>query len=143
MRKVQRLLWHRLTPRELTMLNVLAAGDGVLLLAIGFGALAGDEAVALSLITSYSAVFLVLVGSLAAFADRRRASWWLVFAVMASGPAGALVALRGCRPISRPPGSSGRIPDSRSPSRPVSRDGYDLRGRAGPRADHRGRRRPP
>jgi hypothetical protein len=46
---------------------------------------------------TYSALFLVLVGSLVRFAERGRVSWPLVTAVMVVGPFGAVVVLRAGR----------------------------------------------
>ena len=103
MAKLRRIVWHRLTRRELGVLSALAAADGVLLVAIAYGLTRRAAELALSLIPSYSAMFLVLVATLACFAERRRVSWWLVIAVAFGGPVAAGAGLHCAGRWSSPP----------------------------------------
>jgi hypothetical protein len=97
MREPRRQLWHRLSRVQAAVLTAVAALDGVLLLAICYAALRSRPDLAVLIAPTYSALFLVLAGSLARFAERGRASWPLVAAVMLVGPFGAIVALRAGR----------------------------------------------
>lgn len=74
--------------------------DGVFLLAICYGILSSRAQMVLLIAPTYSALFLVLAGSLFLFAERGYVSWRLVAAVMLVGPFGAAVALQLGRPSS-------------------------------------------
>jgi hypothetical protein len=96
--KLRRLLWNRLTRRELTALRLLAALDSAVLVATAHGALTGNPALVPLLLPTYSSLFLVLVATLAVFAERRLVSWWLAGGVLLAGPLAATVVLDLCRP---------------------------------------------
>jgi hypothetical protein len=100
MRGFRSQLWHRLGRRQLAVLGSIAALDGALLFGLGVGILSARRELVLLLAPTYSALFLVLAGSLAALADRARVSWPLVATIMVLGPLGAALLLRLCR---RPP----------------------------------------
>lgn len=97
MREPRRQLWHRLSREQTAVLSAVAALDGVLLLALCYAALRSRFDLAVLLAPTYSVLFLVLAGSLVRFAERGRASWPLVTAVMLVGPLGAIIALQAGR----------------------------------------------
>jgi hypothetical protein len=78
------------------VLSAIAILDEGLLLALAYGIVSAEGELVLVLAPTYSVLFLVLVGSLAAFADRRAVSWVLVTGIVLVGPLGAAVALRFC-----------------------------------------------
>jgi hypothetical protein len=97
MRDSRRQLWHRLSHRQSAVLRAVATLDGLLLLTICYAAAVSRLELVLLIAPTYSALFLVLVGSLVRFAERGRVSWPLVTAVMVVGPFGAVVVLRAGR----------------------------------------------
>jgi hypothetical protein len=96
--KLRRLLWNRLTRRELAALRLLAAADSSVLVAAAHGALTGNTALVPLLLPTYGSLSLVLVATLAVFADRRLLSWRLAGGVLLVGPLGGALALGLCRP---------------------------------------------
>jgi hypothetical protein len=97
MNRLQRQLWHRLSQRQVAVLSGIAALDAALLIALGYGLVSAQAEVILAIAPSYSALFLVLAGSLTCFAERGRVSWSLVTSILLVGPLGAAVVLRLCR----------------------------------------------
>ncbi|MBA3263468.1 MAG: hypothetical protein H0T69_13560 [Thermoleophilaceae bacterium] len=75
-------------------MTAVAALDGVLLLALCYAILSSRAELVLLIAPTYSALFLVLTGSLARLAERGHVSWPLVTGVMLLGPLSAGVALR-------------------------------------------------
>lgn len=93
MRKLRPQLWHRLPRRQVTLLTVVAAVDGVLMAALGYAVLSGSSELVVLVAPTYSALFMVLACSLAVFADRGLVSWLLVAGILVVGPLGGAVAL--------------------------------------------------
>lgn len=98
MANLRRLLWNRLTRRELTALRLLAAVDSAVLVATVYGAVTGNPVLVPLLLPTYSSLSLVLVATLAVFAEPRLVSWWLAGGVLLAGPLAAAVALTLSRP---------------------------------------------
>ena len=93
MKKLRPQLWHRLGRRQVTVLTLVAALDAVLMAALGYAILTEKHELVVLVAPTYSALFMVLACSLAAFAERRLVSWPLVSAILLLGPVGAAVAL--------------------------------------------------
>jgi hypothetical protein len=97
MSKLRSQLWHRLGRRQVTALTFVAALDGLLLIALGYGVVTAKSELVLLVAPTYSVLFMVLACSLAVFAERGLVSWHLVSGILLIGPLGAAVALRLCR----------------------------------------------
>jgi hypothetical protein len=97
MNRLQRQLWHRLSQRQVAVLSSIAALDGALLIALGYALVTSQAELVLGIAPTYSALFLVLAGSLVSFAERGRVSWSLVTSILVGGPLGAVLVLRLCR----------------------------------------------
>ena len=94
MKKLRPQLWHRLGRRQVAALTVVAVLDAVLLGALAYAIVIASSELVLVVAPTYSALFMVLACSLAAFAQRGLVSWPLVSGILLAGPVGAAVALR-------------------------------------------------
>ena len=93
MKKLRPQLWHRLGRRQVTVLTVVAALDGVLMATLGYAILTAENELVVLVAPTYSVLFMVLACSLAAFAERGLVSWPLLSGILLLGPVGAAVAL--------------------------------------------------
>jgi hypothetical protein len=94
MKKLRPQLWHRLRPRQVGALTLVAALDAICLGALGYAVLTTRSDLVVAVAPTYSVLFMVLACSLAAFAKRGLVSWTLVSTILLLGPAAAAVALR-------------------------------------------------
>jgi hypothetical protein len=83
----ERLLQHRLSPRRLAAVRALAVAGALASGALAYGVAAGRPSVLLLAAPTCSVLFLLLIATLAAFAEFGRVSWQFVCAVLAAGPA--------------------------------------------------------
>jgi hypothetical protein len=93
MQNLRPQLWHRLRRRQVTVLMLIAALDGVVLAALGYAILSANSHLVLVVAPTYSVLFMVLACSLGALAARGLVSWPLVSGILLTGPVGGAVAL--------------------------------------------------
>lgn len=90
----ERLLWHRLSRRRLVAVRALAAVDTLVFAALAVAVGTGSTSLLLMAAPTCGVLFLTLVATLAAFADRGRVSWQFVCAVLTGGPVLAALLLQ-------------------------------------------------
>jgi hypothetical protein len=100
MKKLRPQLWHRLGRRQVAVLLLVAALDGIALAGLAWAIVTASSELVLLIAPTYSTLFTVLACSLGVFAQRGLVSWPLVSGILLAGPLAAALALRRYGPAS-------------------------------------------